>query len=103
MHDVVKEWCVEDRRRIELLAGDGRADDGEDSRADDSANAQRGQRPRAEGLFEPMFRLLRFEDQLVDRLAREELVRQNNAPRKAGIDASGFKQKTGQGASVERV
>ena len=40
-----------------------------------------------------MFRLLGIGDQLVDRLAREDLVRQGDAPRSAGISASEFKQK----------
>ena len=49
-----------DQRRIhhagcvEFLAGHGRADDGEDARADDRADAERGQRPRPEGLLEPV-------------------------------------------------
>ena len=80
MHDVVGERRVEDGRGVELLPGDGGADDGEDAGADDRADAQRGQRPRTERLLQPMFRLLRFGDQLVDGLAREELVRQVNAP-----------------------
>ena len=40
-----------------------------------------------------MFRLLGIGDQLVDRLAREDLVRQGDAPRSAGISAFEFKQK----------
>jgi len=39
MHDVVGERRVEDRRGIELLPGDGGADDGEDARTDDRADA----------------------------------------------------------------
>ena len=67
--------------RFELLAGDGRADDGEDARADHRANAQRGQRPRAERLFERVLRLLRVADQLVDRLAGKQLAGQGSSPR----------------------
>jgi hypothetical protein len=99
VRDVVSQWRVEDRRRVELLAGDRRADDGEDARSDDSADAQRGQRPRAKRLLEPMFRVLRFGDQLVDRLAREELVRQNSAPGEAGNrmpQDSNRRRRTGQ-------
>ncbi len=40
-----------------------------------------------------MFRLLGIGDQLVDRFAREDLVRQGDAPRSAGISVSEFKQK----------
>ena len=39
-----------------------------------------------------MFRLLRLGDQLVDGLAREELVCQLNAP-KSALDVSGLNQK----------
>ncbi len=39
-----------------------------------------------------MLRILRFGDQLVDGLAREELVRQVNAPGSRGMSASESKQ-----------
>ena len=80
MHDVVGQRGVQDRRGIELLSGDRGADDGEDAGANHRADTQRGERPRAERLLQPMFRLLRLGDQLVNGLAREELVRQVNAP-----------------------
>ena len=80
MHDVVGERRVQNRRGVEFLSGDCGADNGEDAGADDGADAQRGQRPGAERLLQPMFRLLRLGDQLVNGLAREELVRQVNAP-----------------------
>jgi hypothetical protein len=80
MHDVIQQWCVQDGRRIELLPGDGGADDGKDAGADDCSNAQGGERPRAERLLKPMLGLLRFGDQLVDGLAGEQLVRQISAP-----------------------
>ncbi len=50
--DVVDERRVGDGGGGKLLAGDGRADDGEDARADDGADAERGERPRAEGLLQ---------------------------------------------------
>lgn len=100
MHDEIGQRCVQDRRGIELLPSDGSPDHGEDAGTDDRANAQRRQRPRAEGLLQPMFRLLRLGDQFVDRLTREELVRQNSAPGDEGIDASGFKQKKRHWASL---
>jgi len=39
MHDEVGQRSVEDRRGVELLPGDGRADDSEDAGADDRADA----------------------------------------------------------------
>jgi hypothetical protein len=102
MHDEIGQRRVQDRRGIELLACDGGPDHGEDAGPNDRANAQGGQRPRAKGLLQPMFRLLRLGDQLVNRLAREELVRQNSAPGDERIDASGFKQKPETRASAKR-
>jgi len=49
-----------------------------------------------------MFRLFRIGDQLVDRLAREDLVRQGDAPRSAGISVFEFKQK-GPGKSKSKA
>jgi len=80
MHDVIRQRAVEDGCGVELLAGDGRPYDGEDARTNDRADAEPGERPRAQRLFQPVFGLLRFGDQLVNGLAREELVRQGNAP-----------------------
>jgi len=80
MHDVVGQRRVQDGRSVKLLAGDGGTNNGEDAGADDCADAQRGQRPWTEGLSQPMFGLLRVGDQLVNGLAREELVRQRCAP-----------------------
>jgi len=93
MDDEIGEWGVQNGRGIEFLSSDGRADDGENSRSDDGADAQRSQRPRAERLFQPMFGFLRLGDQLIDGLAREDLFRQDDAPRNTEIDASGLKQK----------
>src|SRR5208283_180980 len=80
VHDVVSQWRVEDGRGVELLPGDGRSDDRENTGANDCADAEGGQRPRAERLLETMFRLFRLGDQLVNGLAREELMRQVEAP-----------------------
>ena len=86
MHDVVGQRRVEDGRGVELLPGNGGTDHGKDAGADDRADAQGGQRPRPERLLQPMFRLLRFGDQLVNGLAREELARQGAAPGSIGIN-----------------
>jgi hypothetical protein len=58
MNDEVRERRVEDAGGIELLAGDSCADDGENARTDDCANAESGKRPRTERLFERVFGLL---------------------------------------------
>jgi hypothetical protein len=91
MHDVIRQRAVEDGCGVELLTGNGGTNDGEDAGADDRADAKPGERPGAEGFLQPMFRLLRLGDQLVNGLAREELVRQGNAP--GWNRFSGFKQK----------
>jgi hypothetical protein len=51
MHQVIKNRRIEDRGRVELLACDGRTDDGEDARANNRANAECGERPGAERFF----------------------------------------------------
>ena len=56
--EVVDERRVLDRGRVEVLPGHRRADDGEDARSDDCANAEGGERPRPEGLFQRVLRLL---------------------------------------------
>ena len=87
MDDVVGERRIQDGWGLEFLSGNGGSDNGEDSGADDRADAQRRQRPGPERLFQPMFRLLRLGDQLVNGLTREELVRQVNAPGSGGISS----------------
>ncbi len=80
MHDVVRKRAVQNGCGIEFLTGDGRPYDGEDAGANDRADAEPGERPRPQRLLQPVFRLLRLGDQLVNGLACEELVRQGNAP-----------------------
>jgi hypothetical protein len=77
---VVQQRRVADRRRIDGLAGHGRADDGKDAGADDSTDAKRRQRPGSEGLFERMTRLFRLADQFVDRLTGQQLANQWRSP-----------------------
>jgi hypothetical protein len=79
--DVVNKRRIHHAGGVELLAGDGRADDREDARADDGPDAERGQRPGAEGLLEPVLGFLRVADQLVDRLAGKQLTGQCGSPR----------------------
>jgi hypothetical protein len=79
--DVVGQRGVDEAGGIELLAGDGCADDGEDAGTDDCPDAQRRQRPRAEGFPEPVFGFFRLPDQLIDRLAGKQLAGQGSGPR----------------------
>ncbi len=72
--DQVEHLRVQDGGNFEVLAGGGRAGEHEDAAADDGADAERGQAPRAEGLLEPVLGLLGVGDQLVDGLAGEKLV-----------------------------
>ena len=65
MNHVIKNRRVEDRRSIEVLAGHGRADHGEDAGANHRANAQRGQRPGAQGFLEAGLRALRVRDKFI--------------------------------------
>ncbi len=78
--DVVDERRVGDGGVGQLLAGDGGADDGEDARADDRADAERGERPRPEALLQRVLGFFRVADELVDRLAGEELAGQCRSP-----------------------
>jgi hypothetical protein len=73
---IIEQRRVKDRRGVELLAGNGRADHSENSGADHRADAQRSQRPRSKRFLEPVFRLFRVRDQLVDGLLGEELAAQ---------------------------
>src|ERR1700733_3709654 len=70
----IEQWCVENRRGVELLSADRRPDYGENARSNHRANAESGERHRAQGLLQSSLRLLRVRDQLVDRLATEKLV-----------------------------
>jgi hypothetical protein len=100
MHDVIRQRAVQDGGGVELLTGDGRPHDGEDARADDRADAEAGERPWAKSLLQPMFGLFRFGDQLVNGLAREELVRQGNAP--GGMSPLDSNRNSGARASQRR-
>jgi hypothetical protein len=82
--DVVNERRIHHAGRVELLAGDGCADDREDARADDRADAERGQRPGAKGLLEPVLGFFRVPDELVDRFAGKQLAGQCGSPRSLG-------------------
>ncbi|HEX4030508.1 MAG TPA: hypothetical protein VHX20_09095 [Terracidiphilus sp.] len=57
---------VKHARGVEVLTGYGGANDGEDARANDRADAQRRERPWPEGLLQAMFGRVRIPDELVD-------------------------------------
>ncbi len=83
VNEVIEQRRFEDGGGVKLLAGDGRADDGKNAGANDRADPEGSERPRAEGLFEAMLGKLRVSDELVDRFGGEELIRQ--------VDRSGEK------------
>jgi hypothetical protein len=66
LDEEIGQWGVENARRVELLAGYGRANDGKDAGADDRADTQRRQRPRTEGLPEAVLWFFRVPDELVN-------------------------------------
>jgi hypothetical protein len=76
----VDQGGIGDLRRIEVLAGHGRSNDGEDAGADDGADAQGGEGPGAESLFEGLAGIFRLADQLVNGFARNELAGQGSSP-----------------------
>ncbi len=78
---VVDERGVADFGGVELLARHGGADDGEDAGADNSADAERGERPGSERFFQSVFGLFRLADQLVDGFAGKQLAWQGSSPR----------------------
>ena len=71
----------EDAGGIELLAGDGGADDGENAGTNDCAAAESSERPRPEGLFQGMLGFFRVADQLIDGFAGKQLAWQRSSPR----------------------
>ncbi len=74
VHDDVERLRVQNGWGLEILARGRGAGKNENSGADDRPDAQRGQRPGAEGFLQPLPWGLGFRDQLVDRLAAEKLV-----------------------------
>jgi len=75
--EIFEQGRVEDGLELEFLAGNGRANDGEDAGADDRADAERGQTQRPERLLEALLGVLRVGDQFVDALGTEKLCAQS--------------------------
>jgi len=98
--EVVAQRGVEDAGGIKLLAGDGGADDSENAGADDCSDAKRCQRPRPQGFLEPVLGFFRFADQLINRLAGEQLAGQGSGPR---FGSGGLSNHVNGGLFVLRV
>jgi hypothetical protein len=81
MDDKVGERRIKDAGGIELFAGDGGADDGENAGTNDCADAESGERPRPKCLFEGMLGFFRVADQLIDGFAGKQLAWQRSSPR----------------------
>jgi hypothetical protein len=60
-----------------MLAGRRSTGQREYPRSDDRADPQCRERPRAQGLLQPVFRLFRVSDQFVDGLLGKKLAGQN--------------------------
>jgi hypothetical protein len=73
MQQVVENRRVEDAGGVELLAGDGGADDGENSGTDDGADAERGEADGAERFLQRVLGQLALRDQLVNIFSGEDL------------------------------
>ena len=72
---------MQEGRSLEIFSGGGGAGENKNAGTDDGADAKRGQRPRAKGLFQGVLRLCRVPDQFVDRLAGKQLAWQRASPR----------------------
>jgi hypothetical protein len=79
-YEVVQHRSVEDGGSIELLAGNGGADDGKDAGSDDGSDAERGEGDGPESFAEPVLGLLRVGNELVDGFTRKGLAWQSPAP-----------------------
>ena len=69
VHDNVQHLGVQDGWRLEMLSRSGGAGEDKYSRADDGADAESGERPRAQSFLQAMPRLVSIIDELVDGLA----------------------------------
>ena len=70
----IEDLRVQDRWGFEMLAGGRSPGKNENARADDRADAERSQRPRAQRLAQAMFGLVGLGDEFVDRFTTQELA-----------------------------
>ena len=82
---VVGQRSIDHTGGVKFFTGDGRADDGEDARPDDRADAQGGERDGAKRFLERALGPLRLVDQLVDGLCGKDLAGQVLVPRRRGL------------------
>ena len=75
MHEQVQHLHLV-KRRIAMLSRGSRAGKSKNARSNDSADPQRGKRPRPQRFLEPMRRVFRVRNQLVNGLLGEELAGQ---------------------------
>ena len=78
VNEVVGYRCVEDGGGVELFARDGGTDDGEDTRPDDSTDAEGGERDGPKGFLECGLRSFGLVNELVDGLGSEDLSGQGS-------------------------
>ena len=71
VHDQVECLRMQEGRRLEIFSGRGCSRQNEDSRTNNRADPERGQRPRSQRFTEPVLWILRVRNQFVDRLATE--------------------------------
>ena len=76
VNQIVEQRGAQNRRVIELFAGDGGAEHRKVAGADDRADAKRRERPGAKRLFQTVLRQLGVADELVNRFGREQLLSQ---------------------------
>ena len=70
---IFQQGSIEKRTGFELLPGDGRANNGENSRSDHGADAEGREAQPAEGLLQAFFGIFGVGDELVDALGTEKL------------------------------
>ena len=80
MNQILEQRRVDYRAELELLSGNRCTDDGKDSGADDSSDAERSERPGTKGLFKAMLGFFRVGDEFIDGFARKQLAGQCCAP-----------------------
>jgi hypothetical protein len=73
---ILEDGRIKNRLRSKRLPRDGGANHSEDSRAYNSADTERGKRPRPQRFLEPMRRVFRVRNQLVNGLLGKELAGQ---------------------------
>jgi hypothetical protein len=76
----IEDLRVQNRRRFEMFPRRRSPGENKDTGANNRPDAERGQRPRPQTFFQPVSRLVRLSDQLINGLSGEELVAQWSAP-----------------------